>query len=107
SGDRTDKGIVAILSSFPAQPKTSIVKIPSKVAKLPMLSELFNQHQYFTSFYYGGELEFANMKAYLTNGNFKHFTSIKDFAEKDRNSKWGAHDGVVMEKLFADLNQQS
>ena len=106
SGDRTDKGIVAILSSFPAQPITSIVKTPSKVAKLPMLSKTFNDKNYYTSFYYGGELEFANIKAYLVNGDFKHFTSIDDFANEDRNSKWGAHDGVVMEKLFTDLNKQ-
>ncbi len=106
SGDRTDKGIVAILSSFPAQPTTSIVKTPSKVAKLPMLSKTFNEQNYYTSFYYGGELEFANIKAYLVNGNFKHFVSVDDFSEKDRNSKWGAHDGVVMQKLLNGLNSQ-
>lgn len=31
SGDRTDKGIVAVLSGYPSQPVTSIVKVPSKL----------------------------------------------------------------------------
>jgi phosphoglycerol transferase MdoB-like AlkP superfamily enzyme len=103
SGDRTDKGIVAILSGYPSQPTTSIVKIPSKAAKLPMLSKVFSDSNYYTSFHYGGELEFANMKAYLLQGSFKKFVSVSDFDKKDQNSKWGAHDGVVMQKLLEDL----
>ena len=35
SGDRTDKGIVAVLSGYPAQPVTSIVKIPRKRLHCP------------------------------------------------------------------------
>ena len=35
SGDRTDKGISAIISSYPALPKGSIVNYPEKTAKLP------------------------------------------------------------------------
>lgn len=107
SGDRTDKGIVAVLSGFPAQPTTSIIKNPVKAAKLPMLSKVFAQQGYNTSFYYGGELEFANMKAYLLGGNFKQFMSKNDFDAKDQNSKWGAHDGVVMEKVIAGLSKEA
>ena len=99
TGDRTDKGIVGILSGYPAQPIASIVKVPSKAAKLPMLSKTFKANKYNTSFFYGGELEFANMKAYLVQGQFDEMVSERNFEEKDKNSKWGAHDGVVAEKL--------
>ena len=105
SGDRTDKGIVALLSGYPSQPTTSIVKIPAKAARLPMLSKVFSDSGYYTSFYYGGELEFANMKAYLLQGAFKQFISVGNFDEKDKNSKWGAHDGVVMKRLMEDLTK--
>jgi len=103
TGDRTDKGIVGVLSGYPAQPTTSIVKEPTKAASLPMLPEVYKKQGYYTSFYYGGELEFANMKAYLLGCGFNRFTSIEDFDEKDQNSKWGAHDNVVMKKLSSDL----
>ncbi|MEO7264590.1 MAG: sulfatase-like hydrolase/transferase [Ferruginibacter sp.] len=43
SGDRTDKGIVAVLSGYPSQPTTSIVKVPSKAAKLPSLGKLIKR----------------------------------------------------------------
>ena len=103
TGDRTDKGIVGILSGYPAQPVTSIIKVPQKADKLPNLPELFSQKGYNTSFYYGGELEFANMKSYLMGSGFKHFVSKSNFDSKDQNSKWGAHDGVVMNKLSHEL----
>lgn len=107
SGDRTDKGIVAVLSGYPAQPITSIVKVPQKAAKLPKLPLIFANQHYQTSFYYGGELEFANMKSYLLGSGFKNFTEKSDFDSKDQNSKWGAHDGVVSDKILADLRNTS
>jgi len=106
SGDRTDKGIVAVLSGYPAQPITSIIKIPQKAAKLPTLPRLYLDRKYNTSFYYGGELEFANMKSYLLGSGFQDFTSKDDFKKKDQNSKWGAHDNIVKDKLLDDLSKK-
>ncbi|RYY49029.1 MAG: sulfatase [Chitinophagaceae bacterium] len=103
TGDRTDKGIVGILSGYPAQPTTSIVKTPAKAGSLPMLGKDFKNAGYQTSFYYGGELEFANMKAYLSGGGYDRFISVNDFSAADKNSKWGAHDGVVKDRLLKDL----
>lgn len=103
AGDRTDKGIVAVLSGYPAFALTSIVKIPKKASSLPIISKEFLNHGYSTSFYYGGEPEFANMKAYLMQGGFNNFITINDFKKEDLNSKWGAHDGVVANKIKDDL----
>ncbi len=105
TGDRTDKGIVGILGGYPAQPTTSIIKDPEKAAKIPMISKLIKNAGYQTSFHYGGELEFANMKAYLLQGGFNQFVTVNDFKDKDKNSKWGAHDGVVMQRLEGDLQK--
>jgi phosphoglycerol transferase MdoB-like AlkP superfamily enzyme len=103
TGDRTDKGIVSILSGYPSQPTASIIKIPEKVNQLAKLPKLYDEKGYYNSFYYGGELEFANMKAYLQSCGFHHYTTISDFDKKDHNSKWGAHDHVVKNKILADM----
>jgi phosphoglycerol transferase MdoB-like AlkP superfamily enzyme len=107
SGDRTDKGLVALLSGFPAQAVTSIIKEPSKSEKLPSLSEVLTGFGYRPAFYYGGELEFANIKSYLINGGYLDLVSINDFKKEDRNSKWGAHDGVVMKRLLKDISTKT
>ncbi len=105
SGDRTNKGIPAILSGYPAMTNTTIIHSPAKSEKLPVLSRLFKQLGYYTPFFYGGEPEFANIKSYLLHGGFDPIIGKNDFAAKDMNSKWGAHDGVVMNRVFKNLSQ--
>lgn len=104
SGDRTDKGISAILSGYPSLPKGSIVNYPSKTANFHGLSKSFQEHSYSTHFYYGGEPEFANIKSYITAQNFQYLVTKNNFQEADMNSKWGAHDNIVMHKLLNDIS---
>lgn len=103
SGDRTNKGIPAILSGYPAMPNTTIIHSPGKSEKLQVLSKLFKAKGYYTPFFYGGEPEFANIKSYLLHGDFDPIIGKNDFDSKDMNSKWGAHDGVVMNRVFENL----
>jgi phosphoglycerol transferase MdoB-like AlkP superfamily enzyme len=104
SGDRTDKGIVAILSGYPAQPVTSIIKYPRKTESLPFLPRVANSIGYHTSFVYGGDIGFANMESYVTNAGFSHITEDDDFDESLDNSKWGVHDQFVFDRLLAECD---
>lgn len=103
TGDRTDKGIVGILSGYPAQPISSIVKNPEKTRSLPHLGRTFRAAGYHNAFFYGGEMEFANIKSYLLEGNFHRLTDVNSFDKKYRNSKWGAHDGIVKDTFQSAL----
>jgi phosphoglycerol transferase MdoB-like AlkP superfamily enzyme len=106
SGDRSQKGMVALLSGYPVQPNTSIIKTPKKTEKLPHLSQVFGQNGYRTSYYYGGELEFANIKSYLLNGAYDKLIDKYDFPSSSYNSTWGADDHVVFDRVIADLKQE-
>ncbi len=103
SGFRTDQGLTSILSGFPAQPNKSIIRFPEKTQRLPSLSNSFKAIGYSNSFYYGGELGFANMRSYLLSQGFDKIISKDDFNSEDMNSKWGAHDGIVFERMHGDL----
>jgi len=106
SGYRTEQGLVSILSGFPSQPINSIITIPSKAEKLPSLNvELVNQG-YQSSFYYGGEVAFANMKTYLTATNFGKIIDKNNFKTEQLNSKWGAHDEYVLLRQLEDLKNE-
>ena len=104
NGDRTDKGIPAILSGYYPQPTQSIMKMPNKSRSLPMLPKEMINLGYKTSFYYGGDLNFGNMNTYLRNAGITDFIDGNDFDEKDWNSKWGVHDHVFMERFAKDLS---
>jgi phosphoglycerol transferase MdoB-like AlkP superfamily enzyme len=107
SGDRTDKGLPAVLSGYPAQTTTSIITEPNKSSKLPVLSKDFGENAYSTSFYYGGETEFANLKSYLYQADFQKIISKKDFDSKDWNSKWGAQDGAVYDRFLKEHSKMN
>jgi phosphoglycerol transferase MdoB-like AlkP superfamily enzyme len=106
SGDRSDKGLAAILAAYPAQPITSIITNPAKAKRIPAISTELKNKGYHTSFYYGGEPEFANIKSFLLNHNFDLLITKSDFEEKYWNSKWGAHDEIVLDRLLDDLNRE-
>ncbi len=104
SGMRTDQGLISILSAFPPQPDKSIIKYTSKVAKLPSLFKELSAEGYSTSFYYGGEVEFANIGAYLRQSGVKELIDKHEFPKNQLNSKWGAHDEFVMSRQLKDLS---
>ena len=106
NGDRTDKGIPAILSGYYPQPTRKIIKVPSKARNLPMLPKEMNKLGYTSSFYYGGDLNFGNMNTYLLNADITNFVDGSYFDSKDWNSKWGAYDDVFMKKFAEDLSKK-
>ena len=106
AGDRSQKGLVALLSGYPNQPTTSIIRFPRKTEHLPHLCRALAAAGYRSHYYYGGELAFANMKGYLRTAGYEQFTERADFAVADQNSKWGAHDGVLFTRVLNDLRTQ-
>jgi phosphoglycerol transferase MdoB-like AlkP superfamily enzyme len=104
SGDRTDKGIISVLSGYPAQPLTSIIKYPAKTHNLPYVNHYMDTLGYNTSFVYGGDIDFANFRSYLTNCRFDHITTEDDFPSDVNYSKWGVHDHLVLQRAFAECD---
>ncbi|WP_435263906.1 LTA synthase family protein [Tenacibaculum sp. nBUS_03] len=105
NGDRTDKGLVAILSGYYPQPTSSIIKMPHKTRKLPMLTKEMKNLGYNTSFYYGGDTNFGNMNTYLRNGDIDFMLDGSAFDKENWNSKWGAHDHIFLERFMKDLSE--
>lgn len=106
NGDRTDKGIPAVLSGYYPQPVKRIMRMPNKTRSLPMLPKKMQALGYTTSFYYGGDLNFGNMNTYLRNAGINHIVDGSFFDKKDWNSKWGAYDDVFMKRFADDLSTQ-
>jgi phosphoglycerol transferase MdoB-like AlkP superfamily enzyme len=106
SGDRTEKGLAAILSAYPAQALTSIVKETKKASSLPSPVTALAQQGYETSFIYGGDLEFAGMGAYLRSMGFGQILEMDDFPKAQHNSKWGAHDEFIFQKSIETLQKR-
>lgn len=104
SGDRSDKGIIAIVSGFPAQSTQSVIKYPTKSRKLPTISGALVDAGYSAAFYYGGDPDFANIRSFLYSAKFGRIITQDDFPRSYRNSKWGVHDEHVFKNLLNDID---
>ncbi|KAA3438310.1 LTA synthase family protein [Rufibacter hautae] len=102
AGDRSEKGMVALLSGYPVQTTTSIIKTPKKTERLPQFASELKRLGYGTSYYYGGELAFANIKSYLINGQYDKLVEKSDFPSENYNSKWGVHDHILFDRVLAE-----
>ncbi|MDR0894862.1 MAG: sulfatase-like hydrolase/transferase [Prevotellaceae bacterium] len=104
---RTDRGLVSILSGYPAQPTTSIMKYPRKTQNLPSIAGALRKVGYETHYYYGGDADFTHMRSYLMASGFGTIVSDKDFPVSERLSKWGVHDHLVFRRLLQELQEAS
>jgi phosphoglycerol transferase MdoB-like AlkP superfamily enzyme len=102
SGDRTEKGLVSILSGYPAQPLSSIIVFPDKMSALPGLGKELKKEGYKGYFYYGGDADFASMKAYLVVQGIDNIVDKKSLDKSWLTSKWGAHDGFIYSRFLSD-----
>ena len=104
---RTDRGLISILSGYPAQPTMSIMRYPAKTTQLPSIARsLMKQRHYSTSYYYGGDVDFANQRSYLISQGYQKIVSDADFPIEDKLSKWGVPDHLVANRLLADLKAE-
>ena len=103
TGARSDQGIPAILSGFPAQPTTSIIEQPNKAKKLPCISKQFQENGYHTSFHFGGQLNYGNIKGYLYDHDFDFLFEEKDFNSKLPKGRLGYHDEYLFDQFLNDL----
>lgn len=106
AGSRTDKGIVATLAGFPTLAAGSIVKWPEKMQKIPALSQSFFKSGYRTSFFYGGESEFDNYKAFILSHDYQKLVDKNNFKGNEMKSRWGKFDELVFARQIAELSKE-
>jgi phosphoglycerol transferase MdoB-like AlkP superfamily enzyme len=107
SGVRSDKGLVAIISGFPAQPNASIIRFPDKTQSLPSLAKDLGKEGYNSAYYYGGDIDFASMRSYITIAGYNKIIDMTNFSKNSYNSKWGVHDHIVFQRMLVDLDTAS
>ena len=99
---RTDRGTLCTWSGFPSFPRSSVMKMPSKTRFLPGIARSLQAVGYQTSYLYGGDINFTNMKGYLVTTGFERLHAMTDYStDEQHTSEWGVRDDIT----FATLSQ--
>lgn len=101
SGNRSQQGLASIFSGFPAIPYTTITQYPEKYGKLPSLPRVLEEQGYATSFYFGGDLDYGNILAYVMHNGFDKIVQETDVDGDVPRGRLGIHDEFMM-KLHAE-----
>ncbi len=106
SGDRSDRGLTTLVTGFPSLTEERLLKYPDKLAAAPNLCRNFKNAGYTTSFYYGGNLEFANLKLLFTEGEVDRVESKESLPGDLDQGKWGVRDEDLFKLFSEDIQKQ-
>lgn len=104
---RTDRALPTILSGMPAMPSVSVLRYADKFGNLPSLASSLGAEGYSTNYYYGGDINFTNLRGYLVATGFSNIISDSDFKLRHRLSKWGAPDEDVFARALSDARART
>jgi phosphoglycerol transferase MdoB-like AlkP superfamily enzyme len=107
SGSRSEQGMASIFGGFPAHPISSITVQPDKFVKLPSLVEVMKKQGYHTSFYFGGQLIYGNIKGYIIYNGFDKIMEGSDFPKDLPQGKLGIHDEYTLGYMLKDLDKEA
>ena len=93
---RTDRGLVAVVNGWPALPTTSLMKKADMGRKLPSLARTLREAGYTTSFYYGGDIDFTNMRGHLSESGFSLVCGGEHYPSSIDRGNWGVTDGAFL-----------
>jgi phosphoglycerol transferase MdoB-like AlkP superfamily enzyme len=106
TGPRSEQSMGSIFGGFPAHPISSITVQPDKFVKLPTITQKLIDEGYHSSFYFGGQLIYGNIKGFILYNGFKKITEGEDFGNDVIRGKLGAHDEFVLGRQLSDLNKE-
>ena len=102
TGTRSVRGLEAIVSGYTPTPARSVVKLPKSQRDFFTLATLLSQQGYETSFIYGGESQFDNMRRFFINNGFRNIIDEKDYQDPQFVGSWGVSD----EDLFLRAHEE-
>jgi phosphoglycerol transferase MdoB-like AlkP superfamily enzyme len=80
------------------------MKIPSKTRFLPGIAKSLRDVGYQTSYIYGGDINFTNMRSYLMTTGFDKLHWQKDYTlEEQHSANWGVRDDITFATLYEQI----
>jgi phosphoglycerol transferase MdoB-like AlkP superfamily enzyme len=104
TGTRSVRGLEALITGFTPTPARSVVKLPKSQRGFFTLAELLGKQGYATSFVYGGEAQFDNMRRFFMNNGFDWVIDEGDYDDPIFSGSWGVSDEDLFNRAHAEFS---
>ena len=105
TGTLSDQGMISVFSGYPSLPYVYLSIQPDKFQKLPCIVKKMKEINYSTSFYFGGQLSYGNIKGYMIFNQFDKITEGEDFPSNIPQGKLGIHDGYTLKYWLNEIGK--
>ena len=104
TGTRSVRGLEAIVSGFTPTSARSVVKLGKSQKNFFTLAEVLGRQGYDTSFIYGGEAQFDNMRRFFVNNGFDRIIDEKDYEDPVFTGSWGVSDEDLFNRAHEEFS---
>jgi phosphoglycerol transferase MdoB-like AlkP superfamily enzyme len=104
NGWTSDQGMSSIFSSFPVFPDVAIIQQSDKSRKLPSLNKSLNNYN--SSYFFGGQLTYGNIKAYLMSQGFDLVKDENNYSHLP-SGRLGVHDEFMFSQFKEELSDMN
>ena len=101
NGWTSDQAMSSIFSSFPVFPYVAIVNQADKSRRLPSLNKTLITYN--SSYFFGGDLNYGNIKAYLLSNGFEILKDQQDYTNLP-SGRLGVHDEFMFNQYKKELS---
>ena len=102
TGTRSVRGLEALAAGFPPTVSDAALRLPGAQSRFFTLAQVLRQQGYSSSFIYGGEAHFDNMKSFFLGNGFDQIIERAQFDNPTFVGTWGASD----EDMFNELHKR-
>jgi len=106
TGTRSVRGIEAVMTGFPPTPARSVVKLNRSQSGFFTLASALGAQGYDTSFIYGGESHFDNMRRFFVGNGVRRIIDENDFEKPVFTGSWGVSDEDLMRRAHEEFEAQ-
>lgn len=104
TGMRSARGLEALVSGFTPSMAPAALKMPTAQRDFFTLAEFLRRQGYATSFIYGGESHFDNMRGFFLGNGFETVIDENDYPDPAYSGSWGVSDEDLFNRAHAELS---
>ncbi len=103
SGNRSQQALGSLYAGLPSIPITTLTAHPEKYKSVPSLVKILKKQGYYTSFYFGGQLIYGNIRSFIIANGFDRVIEGKDFDKSLPRQMLGVPDQYMFDRFLKDM----
>lgn len=106
TGIRSARGLEAITTGFLPTPSRAVLKLPRAQGNFFTLAAYLGEAGYESSFVYGGESHFDNMKGFFLSNGFDRVVDQYDYRDPAFMGSWGVSDEDLFKRALSIIEKE-